>query len=646
MGLDERLARFRDEAVAESPPPLDVERAFHEVTERRVRRHRQRRTAALGVLTVAALVVGAVLVAAPWAADEREAVVTADGGDGEPGPLDDLPSDTPYLWVSATEVPRGTAELAVALVNPTDQESPTFGVGGELERWDGTEWEPYRLVRLCVDHWLCRGDLFRPGDEVGIRDIGLLAPPNGVGPTLWLPAGELEVASYRLTIDGNDRGPDGELLPVTATGRFDVVTADAVGQLPPPRPLDGPGLVTAPPIVNPSGGAVQLDIAGVGSSAELDSLWGSVTEQPLLERWTGTEWELVQELGALAAVDDQPITRVVDVPALDDGAFRVVVPVANGSDLEGRLWVERLFDDGQSSPPSTATPTSTPNPAGVPAVPLVIAFRDRLELWDGDTAEPVRVLTTAGQGRPPVTESYRLGPVSLGAGAAWFTEYAGPEDQPSIWRVDLATGERMLVVEDADWPAISPDGTRLAYAAGIGQRPYPGVAQQIGILPIGSDAEAQVIDSYDTGGGPPGPATIQHLEWSPDGTRLLFADRYENAIVGVLDPSTNPGLSDAVFLTDENVAPTWVDDETIATGQYCCYAQEQRPLEYVLSDARTGEVIGSAEGADGTPLEMAADPNGRLIILMEVVRDQPVGILAVPSPDGAIEIEGVRSADW
>jgi hypothetical protein len=43
---------------------------------------------------------------------------------------------------------------------------------------------------------------------------------------------------------------------------------------------------------------------------------------------------------------------------------------------------------------------------------------------------------------------------------------------------------------------------------------------------------------------------------------------------------------------------------------------------------------------------MAADSNGRLIFLIEVVRDQPVGILAVPSPDGAIEIEGVRSADW
>jgi dipeptidyl aminopeptidase/acylaminoacyl peptidase len=266
-------------------------------------------------------------------------------------------------------------------------------------------------------------------------------------------------------------------------------------------------------------------------------------------------------------------------------------------------------------------------------------------LWDGAAVELIRVLTTAGEGRPTVAEGYRLGPVSLGPGAVWFTEYAGPEDQPSIWRLDLATGARTLVVEDADVPAISPDGTRLAYATGLDGPPQPGIAQVVEILSVGSGA-TQVIESYGTGGEVQAPATLRHLEWSPDGTRLLFADRYENAIVGVLDPASDRSLSDAVFLTDENIAPTWVDDDTIATGRYCCYAEAVRPLEYVLSDARTGEVIGPAEGVGGTPLDLAARPDGTLLYLKEAERDRPVGILAIPSDRGAIEIEGVRSADW
>jgi hypothetical protein len=644
MGLDERLVRFKDDLAVGASPQVDLDGALQGTEARRRRRHRHRRGLGLGVLAAVALAMAAVAV--PWVGDEPESVVT---GDGPSAPqLEAAPADEPHLWVSAAEVPRATAELAVAIANPTDAESATFGVGGELERWDGAAWEPHRRVRLCVDDWLCRGDLVRPGDELEIESVGLFAPPRGVGPTLWLPVADLDVGSYRLTIDGNDRAQDGEPLPVTAAGRFDVVAADGVDPLPPPRPLDGPGLATHPPIVDPLGGAVQLGLAGEGgSSAEMDSLWRSVVDPPVLERWSGTGWEQVQGIAGLDLVGDDPITREVDLPAVDAGAYRIVARLDDGAELEGRLWVEDVFDDGEEATSPSTTPAS--DPVGMPGVPLVLAVSDRLELWDGETVERVRVLTTAGEGRPPVPEGYHLGPVSLGTAAVWFTEYAGPEDRPSIWRLDLATGQRTLAVDDAAWPAISPDGTRLAYATGVGEPPYVGLAQQIGIVPVGTDGESQVIGRHDAEGEPPFPATIQNLEWSPDGTRLVFADRYENDLVGVLDPSTSRYLSDAVFLADENVAPTWVDDETIATGQFCCYAEEQRPLEYVLSDARSGQVTAPVDGvdeADARPLAMAADPSGRLLVLTEVTDGNPVGLLAVPSGDGAIEIEGVRSADW
>jgi len=44
-----------------------------------------------------------------------------------------------WMWLSATVVPPAGAELASAVVNPTDSEVG-YGAQWVVERWDGREW--------------------------------------------------------------------------------------------------------------------------------------------------------------------------------------------------------------------------------------------------------------------------------------------------------------------------------------------------------------------------------------------------------------------------------------------------------------------------------------------------------------------------
>jgi Tol biopolymer transport system component len=85
---------------------------------------------------------------------------------------------------------------------------------------------------------------------------------------------------------------------------------------------------------------------------------------------------------------------------------------------------------------------------------------------------------------------------------------------PSIWRIPPLGGSPVRLLPDAEDPAISPDGTRIAFS-----RPDSAGLYRIGVAPLDDPTPARAITGDDDGlWGHTDPA------WSPDGRTLCYAD--------------------------------------------------------------------------------------------------------------------------
>lgn len=267
-----------------------------------------------------------------------------------------------------------------------------------------------------------------------------------------------------------------------------------------------------------------------------------------------------------------------------------------GLDDGGRQAVEFVPPATEAPSPTTAL-TQEGQPIVLPEHPVAVAFAGQgaeLQLYDGDTGRFHSGLTRAGEGRPETAEAYKLGEVAIGAGAVWFTEFEGPEDFPSVWRFDLTTLERTMIADGAASPAISPDGTRLAY---VERAQFAGVVMPLVIRDLAT-GEEQRFTYEPIAGGEPFPDSLSGLAWSPDGTQLLFTDSYEQSMVGILDPSTDTFLSDATFLPGELEGAGWIDDGTVIGRRFCCYPEyaDDPALVTVAVDTATVTVAGGDPG--------------------------------------------------
>ncbi|MBM3790774.1 MAG: hypothetical protein FJW35_10570, partial [Acidobacteria bacterium] len=88
----------------------------------------------------------------------------------------------------------------------------------------------------------------------------------------------------------------------------------------------------------------------------------------------------------------------------------------------------------------------------------------------------------------------------------------------SIWKVSQSGGGATLLVPGAEHPAISPDGSRLAFAA------VPGAGQhtRIGVAPLADPAEIRML-THDGDGL----WDHTHPAWSPDGRSVTYGCRHD-----------------------------------------------------------------------------------------------------------------------
>lgn len=161
---------------------------------------------------------------------------------------------------------------------------------------------------------------------------------------------------------------------------------------------------------------------------------------------------------------------------------------------------------------ATSAPSRTPAPTATRRQPTATQRQPTATLTStsrpASTVTPSQTPTAAATGRPLPTTALSL------AGQIYFPVYDSDPDRQTfdIHVMQLASGVRDVAVGQASQPALSPDGTRLAYRSwNIGQR---------GIL---------VLDLSDGGTWPwISFHEAEHPNWSPDGQNIVLSSQQES----------------------------------------------------------------------------------------------------------------------
>jgi Tol biopolymer transport system component/predicted Ser/Thr protein kinase len=163
-----------------------------------------------------------------------------------------------------------------------------------------------------------------------------------------------------------------------------------------------------------------------------------------------------------------------------------------------------------------------------------------LDLWlmDARGGEPLRLTDDPADDHSPSW-------TPAGDRIVFVSERTGV---PSIWQMDRFGSEPVLLMSDADDPAVSPDGTRLAFSrAGNGDD-----WERIWVAPLGNLGQARPVS-------PTGVGVWGHAEpaWSPDGRRLAYCDFQDLWVVDA------DGAGPARRVTDSRATsrdPSWFPD--------------------------------------------------------------------------------------
>jgi mono/diheme cytochrome c family protein len=223
-------------------------------------------------------------------------------------------------------------------------------------------------------------------------------------------------------------------------------------------------------------------------------------------------WRLISYLRTLPMAaplePEGPLPPLVFVQAgnlyRSDGSGQPPVPVPGTSELGG-FRAPAFAPDGQRLA-ITASRTSSLTETGRFSVPALYLLRlDRADpqpLWnapDQELAEPA--WTADGSAVVVVARTF----TPTGDGGGFF-------DAPSLVRVEVATGARTTLVADAQSPALSRDGTSLAYVQRAGS---DGLVRLMLARPDGSEPRSLVAD-----------ARFEQLaapRFAPDGALLVFS---------------------------------------------------------------------------------------------------------------------------
>jgi hypothetical protein len=239
----------------------------------------------------------------------------------EPGPV--------VPWLSTRSVPTSGGDVVVILHN-SGTEQFSYGVGSQIDRWDGASWTIARKIELCLDFWHCAGTL-RPADQpLMVRMIGLSVGPGKWGDPLFARIEGLEPGWYRF-------GKGGE---------FEVT--DHPEPSAPIGDVHAYRLSVKPAVLPESGGTLRITNNPPNDGGIQDPVQQEAQLFPgaTLQRWTGSTWTLVPSTSALELRSPAPDEvngniweKRADVGPLAPGSYRILRHLLDGTEVMGVFWV-------------------------------------------------------------------------------------------------------------------------------------------------------------------------------------------------------------------------------------------------------------------------------------------------------------------
>lgn len=279
-------------------------------------------------------------------------------------------------------------------------------------------------------------------------------------------------------------------------------------------------------------------------------------------------------------------------------------------DLEGETLIATAYDVGD---PAYSTKVQVldemmsrldlhddatqPSAVGIAAVDA----NGRAVVLDGRSGEVRRVLVEGIDVDDPASNAIAVSPDRE---TVYVVRPGSTHSDAQIVRVDAAGGSPETLTQGHS-PAISPDGTTLAYVrfedtAGPG---HPDPTIRLRTLSTGQERRIGGGDVYG----------IWDLAWTGDGTRIAFTAGEVKTGVHVLARSAT-SLTEAKRLGPESTDASWdeiatLGDDRLAVIERCCNLPAENPERWrVLEvDATTGAVGGEVFGRDRTEAVLVDD---------------------------------------
>ncbi|MEW6757298.1 MAG: protein kinase [Acidobacteriota bacterium] len=250
----------------------------------------------------------------------------------------------------------------------------------------------------------------------------------------------------------------------------------------------------------------------------------------------------------------------------------------------------------------------------------------RRDVWISDVGGgPALRLTTEGESNGS--------PSWFPDGAALaFVSWRG--GRPGIWKVGRLGGAPVPLLKDAEDPAVSPDGTRLAFARAAGEG-----FLRIGVASLDSPGEARLLSD-----GSGGIWDHRHPSWSPDGRTLCYEDHNDLWLL----PSEG-GPARALTRDDPpDTFPRWAPDgrhiyfTSLREGTSAIWRVEPESARLERITLGAGPEAASSLSRDGRRLAYSTSINRGALVLVDLATGERTSVRPGReayepdlSPDGA-----------